>query len=44
MTTAKVTDTAAKAEKAAEVKICHSSVCVGDAQPTNCVCPVTTKK
>lgn len=31
-------------EKAATIKTCHPSVCVGSAAPTNCVCPAPTKK
>lgn len=26
------------------MKVCHPSVCVGDAAPTNCVCPTPKKK
>jgi len=31
-------------ESKTEIKICHPSVCVGGAQPTSCVCPITPKK
>ncbi len=45
MTTAKGMDTVAGIEKnSAKKKICHPSVCVGDAQPSSCVCPITPKK
>ena len=30
-------------EKTVAMKVCHASVCVGDAHPTNCVCPVPKK-
>jgi len=30
--------------KTARVEICHPSVCVGGATPSNCICPTTTKK
>lgn len=38
------TPAATGGEKTARLEICHPSVCVGGATPTNCVCPTPTKK
>jgi hypothetical protein len=45
MTTTTGVKTGAQGDKGATgMKICHPSVCVGEAKPSSCVCPTTPKK
>lgn len=44
MTTTKRSIEEKGGEKTTKLEICHPSVCVGGATPSNCVCPTTTKK